>query len=120
MVDADSMSYEKFELNGERHWGTGALIDPQTVPDGLYCYHVFKVSGGDISEENEFFIAKEGMEGEPCDSVLSLTPLDFQGEAGISLKSIKWLDDECLQTLDNILEQAGIDTIQEGMYMAGI
>jgi hypothetical protein len=38
MVDADSMSYEKFELNGEQHWGTGALIDPQTVPDRAQTY----------------------------------------------------------------------------------
>lgn len=120
MVDANSISYEKFELNGEQHWGTGALIDPQTVPDGLYCYHVFKVLEGDISGENEFFIAKEEMKGEPCGSILSLTPFDFQEEAGISLKSIRWLDHECLQTLDNILEQAGLDTIQEGMDMTGI
>ena len=60
------------------------------------------------------------MKGEPCGSILSLTPFDFQEKAGISLKAIKWSDDERLQTLDNILKQAGIDTIQEGMHMTGI
>ena len=59
MVDADSMSYEKFELNGEQRWGTGALIDPRTVPGGLYCYHVFKVFEGGTNGENEVFITKK-------------------------------------------------------------
>ncbi len=115
MVEADSICYEKFELNGEQCWGTGALIDPETVPEGLYCYDLFSVGGVGEWNENEVFVAGEKMKGELYGTILSLKPLDFQEKTEISLKSIKRLDDECLKALDKILEQEGIITDQEEM-----
>ena len=117
---AEEMSYEKIEVNGQLCWATGALIMPKTVPGNLYWYEVYETDGAKAENENEIFLASEHAKGMLCGTVLSIEPIDFQGEDEICFRDINRLEEEPIQTLEGIMRQAEEVRYQEGIYMTGI
>lgn len=102
-ANAFTMYYEPFELEGKRLYGTGYAVDHDTVPDGFYCYDVW-IDGTGESEEH-VFISQNPLEKNISGAVISAEPIDFYGENQMSMKGIKFLDDEPLISLERLLEQ---------------
>ncbi|MCQ5144503.1 LPD28 domain-containing protein [Enterocloster bolteae] len=103
--DASGWLYERSELAGIQMWGTGALIDHDTVPEGLYCYDLY-TAGGDQNNENDIFIAKNVADGEMIGAVLSAEPMPFQGKESLSMQGIRYFDEEPLHSLEDIVSAA--------------
>lgn len=102
--DAAYWLYERSELSGVQMWGTGAIIDHDTVPKGLYCYDLY--TRGDHNNENDIFIAKNFADGEIIGAVLSLEPLPFQEKDSLSMQGSRYFDEEPLQLLEDIVNAA--------------
>ena len=102
-ANAFTMYYEPFELEGKRLFGTGYTINHDTVPDGFYCYDVWN-DGVEDSEEH-IFISRHPLEENISGAVISDEPIDFHGENQMSMKGIKFLEDEPLVSLEWLQEQ---------------
>lgn len=100
---AYTMYYEPSELDGKRLYGTGYGIDHATVPEGFYCYDVFNDGLGDTGDHTFIsrYLLKENLEG----AVITTEPLDFQGRVELSLKAVKFLEEEPAVSLEQLVEQ---------------
>ena len=102
-ANAFTMYYEPFELEGKRLYGTGYAVDHDTVPDGFYCYDVWIDETGE--GEEYVFVSQYPLKENISGAVISDEPIDFHGENQMSMKGIKFLEDEPLVSLEWLQEQ---------------
>lgn len=113
--DAFGWFYERAVLFGIEIWGTGAVLNHDTVPQGLNCYDLYTI--GDPNDENDIFISKNPVEGEKIGAILSVEPLPFRQNSSLSIKGTVYFEDEPMQTLENIINST--QQLQESQQVSG-
>lgn len=103
-TDASGWLYERAELAGQTVWGTGAPIDHDTVPQGLYCYDLFG-SGEPMDTQNNH-ISRNPVAENCVGALISTEPVPFQGRESLCLEGMEFMEDEPLCSLDEIAGQA--------------
>nr|WP_308625369.1 LPD28 domain-containing protein [uncultured Eisenbergiella sp.] len=98
--DASRWLYERVSLGGIDLYATGAVLNHDTVPQGLYCYDVYTI--GDKDKESDIFISEKPVE-DAVGAVLSAEPLPFKNGAGLSIQGMEYFDGEYMQSLKDIV-----------------
>lgn len=102
-VSADTMFYVKLLLDGEECFATGACIDHDSVPDGLYSYDMINEG---VSEKLEnLYITKEMALGALAGTLLAKNPIDFQGKQMRCMEEAVLLEDEPLISIDEAMQE---------------
>lgn len=112
--DASGWFYERANLLGFEIWGTGAVLNHDTVPQELHCYDLYTI--GDENNENDIYIAKKPIEGEKIGAVLSAEPLPFQQDS-LNIRGIECFENEPMQTLEDIVKSMQQSQQSGGLQM---
>ena len=98
--------YERAELHGTELWATGASLDHSSVPKGFYCYDLYSTGEKKAEDVSDILIARNPVANANEGAVLTREPLPFHEKDSISMRGINLFEDEYLQPLSHITEQA--------------
>ena len=119
-TDASKWLYERAKWNGAEVWGTGAALDHNSVPDGLYWYDLYGT--GEPEDFAHNFISKQPVTENCAGAVLSACPLPFEDEKSMRLENLCFFDEEPMLTLDEIVQEVQMaekQELQAGFQMQG-